>query len=234
MRTLLGLILLIPVQDRPGGPFGDAYGKLPKVPKGVNVEKDLVYASPDETDVKLDLYRTPSDRARPAIVFIHGGGWRSRDKGDFPWYCAMLAKEGYVVASINYRYSSVAKYPAQIEDGQNAVRWLRKNAKKYGILPDRIGAIGGSAGGHLAGLLGSKNEEGAGVQAVVSCFGECDLQDAPGGRRLIGGTPETKHDLWKDACSSTHVSKDDPPSSLCTAIRTRRSPSLFPRLIGGI
>lgn len=199
---------------RPRGPFGEQYGTLPKVPPGVRVIRDLTYAGESQSQ-KLDLYMTPSVGPRPAVLFIHGGGWRGRDKAEFPWYCAMLAQYGYVTASVNYRLSDEAKYPAQIEDVQEAVRWLRRNAATYGINPHQIGVVGGSAGGHLAALLGGMEDEGSRVQAVVACFAPVDLVDngdpTSAERQLMGVAHNENPQLWNNASASTHISPNDPP-----------------------
>jgi acetyl esterase/lipase len=203
MTRILTLILLAATQDR-------------RPPEGVSVEKDLVYASPDGKDLGLDLYRKESADKRPAVVCVHGGGWRGGNKQAMAGLCGMLAAEGYVAVSINYRLSGDAKYPAQIQDCQEAVRWLRRNAEKYGVDPERIGALGKSAGAHLAALLGVKAGEGCRIQAVVSYFGPHDLNATGGGNQsatfqLIGASRNDKPEIWKDARCSTHVTADDPP-----------------------
>jgi pectinesterase len=145
-----------------------------------------------------------------------------------------LARRGYVAATIEYRLSNEAKYPAQIHDLKAAVRWLRANASRYHIDPNRIAAVGASAGGHLVALLGATNEmrnfEGNGgnqsvssmVQSVVDIDGTATFVD-PGNidkekkgpfdtnTRLIGGTFEQKPDVWREASPITHVSSKSAP-----------------------
>lgn len=113
--------------------------------------------------------KAPADRPRPAVVFIHGGGWNSG--GQYNTFGAWLAERGYVVASIGYRLTTEAAWPAQIEDCKLGVRWLRANAAQYGVDPERIGVFGTSAGGHLAACAGVMRDpalEGTGGWTGVS------------------------------------------------------------------
>ena len=127
-----------------------------KIPPNVTVQRDVVYGKGGGRDLHLDLF-VPKDKSavRPGIVFIHGGGWSGGSRGQFQRQAAYLAGKGYVGACIEYRLSSEAKYPAAVEDCKCAVRWMRANAKRLHIDPKRIAVCGGSAGGHLASLLGS-------------------------------------------------------------------------------
>ncbi|HKP87984.1 MAG TPA: alpha/beta hydrolase [Blastocatellia bacterium] len=150
--------------------------------------RDIEYARAGDKSLKLDLHLPAGDGPFPVIVWIHGGGWTSGDK-ELSAAGAQLRQtaRGYAVASINYRLSHEAKFPAQIEDCKAAVRWLRANASEHKLDPDRIAAWGSSAGGHLAALLGvsagADGLEGDGgnleyssrVLAVVDWFGPVDL-----------------------------------------------------------
>ena len=129
-------------------------------PHGVTGYPDVVYSVlPGYRPLVVDIY-TPSGPAarRPLVLFIHGGGWNSghtRHSGalaNFPQALAMLASEGFVVASLEYRLTNEAAFPAQLQDARAAIRFLKANAAKYGIDPSRTGVWGGSAGGHLAAL----------------------------------------------------------------------------------
>jgi acetyl esterase/lipase len=198
----------------------------------VRVERDLVYGKGGETDLKLDL-AMPKEGAGPfpAIVCVHGGGWKAGRRQDLGKTIEVMAARGYVAVTVSYRFSQEAKFPAQIEDCKAAVRWLRANAAKYHVNPDRIGAVGFSAGGHLVCLLGTtdKNDglEGQGgnaeqssrVQAVVSFFGPTDFttktwSEAVGKEFLIplfGATFEENPGIYKKGSSIIYVTKDDPP-----------------------
>lgn len=150
----------------------------------------------------LDLYLPArTDAPVPLVIWVHGGGWESQSK-EATWPAIFLVDKGYAVASINYRLSNEAPFPAQIHDCKAAVRWLRDNAKKYHLDPDRFGAWGPSAGGHLVSLLGTSSnvEELEGpvakhfktssqVQAVCDWFGPTDLQQLAGYQVSIPGFP---------------------------------------------
>lgn len=155
----------------------------PTLPKGIVAEYDVKYVPNGDAEQALDIYfrETPAEKPLPLLIWIHGGGWSGGSKTQVP-YLNQLPR-GYVVASVEYRFSQKAKFPAQIQDCQAAIRWLRANAKKYSIDPDRIGVGGASAGGHLAALVGTSggqkvfpmiggNEDQSDrVQAVCDIFG---------------------------------------------------------------
>ena len=155
----------------------------PVLPKGFVAEFDVKYVPDGDAAQTLDIYfpESRSDKPLPLLVWIHGGGWSGGSKAQPP-YLNQLAR-GYVVASIEYRFSQKALFPAQIQDCQAAIRWLRANAKKYNLDSEHIGVGGASAGGHLAALVGTSggkkafamvggNEEQSDrVQAVCDIFG---------------------------------------------------------------
>jgi acetyl esterase/lipase len=199
----------------------------------VESESDIIYGRGGETDLKLDLAR-PADlkSAAPAVVCIHGGGWRGGKRQDLTSLTKYLAERGYVAATITYRLTPQHRFPAQIEDCKAAVRWVRANAKKYNINPDKIGAIGFSAGGHLSCMLGTTDAndqlEGSGgnpeqssrVQAVVSYFGPTDFTTKDWSENveetflipLTGSTFEEKPEAYKRASPLVYATKDDAPT----------------------
>jgi acetyl esterase/lipase len=126
--------------------------KLPKeMPDGVQLTKDIEFGKAGEHCLKLDLYRPAKlDKPVPGLIFIHGGAWKGGTKDMYRPYAVQYAQKGYVAASISYRLSSVAPFPAAVEDAKCAVRWMRAGADKYGVDPNHICVLGGSAGGHLA------------------------------------------------------------------------------------
>lgn len=127
----------------------------------------------------------PASAPRPAIVVIHGGSWQRGDKANLNWrsVCQWLASEGFVAVSVNYRLVPGAVFPAQLDDVQAAVGWLRADAqvRRYNLDPDRIGALGGSAGGNLAAVLGTSGSgdlaTGSRVAAVAEFSGPADLRE---------------------------------------------------------
>lgn len=205
------------------------------------VKKGITYGRAGDVDLKLDLAQPDGEGPFPAIVFIHGGGWFQGNRQVYQHQIVEAAKRGYVAATISYRlmqFDEAQKetttaepiFPAQIHDSKAAVRWLRANAEKYQVDPERIGVTGASAGGHLSLLVGLTDPaaglEGEGghpdqssrVQAVVNVFGPTDMAEcfrtssvAWIFRLVMGGTPEQAAERYAAASPVTYVSRDDPP-----------------------
>jgi acetyl esterase/lipase len=165
-----------------------APAQKPSVPEDVIFEPGVEYANPDGQHLQLDLARPKTGSGPfPAVVCIHGGGFRAGTRQGYDGLCLRLAQRGYVAVTVTYRLAPKYPFPAAVEDCKAAVRWLRANAPTYHIDPDRIGVTGGSAGGHLALFLGVtagvKEFEGTGghpdqssrVACVVSYFGPSDF-----------------------------------------------------------
>lgn len=151
------------------------------------MEKDIAYVPDGDVAQRLDLYlpeKTP-DKPLSLIVHIHGGGWVGGNK--FPCPVAAMVLKGYAVASVEYRFSQKAIFPAQIQDCQAAIRWLRAHGKEYHFDNGHVGVVGGSAGGHLSALVGTaggkkafamiggNEEQSDRVQAVCDIFGPADF-----------------------------------------------------------
>jgi acetyl esterase/lipase len=215
-----------------------AKAKAPRVvPDDLEFLRDVEYGKGADTSLKLDILRPkkPPAEPMPVVVYIHGGAWKGGSKAGMPGLCTALAQSGYFCASVEYRMSQEAVFPAQIEDCKCALRFLRAHAKEYKINPDKIGVWGHSAGGHLVALLGTAGDardlEGKGgwqdqssrVQCVIDCFGPADFTVIPKGlegvkeqmsspvTQLLGGpVPENMEKAVK-ASPITYVSKDDPP-----------------------
>lgn len=154
----------------------------------LSVEKGHVFAQPAGETLKLNVYapKEEAEAPRPAVLVIHGGGWRFGSRTQQLFYCHEFARNGYVVFTIDYRLMPNSCFPACVHDCKAAVRWIRLNAGKYNVDPDRIAAFGASAGGHLAAMLGTtsppdglEGTENPGpptnVQAVISLYGAVDL-----------------------------------------------------------
>ncbi|MEM6776439.1 MAG: SMP-30/gluconolactonase/LRE family protein [Planctomycetota bacterium] len=138
----------------------NAYGCAPRpvmaLPDGVNVISNLVYGSDGDRKLRADVFTPPADVAqRAAVVVVHGGGWLNGDKTKFWVLAAKLAQRGYVAMSVEYRLGYEAKFPAAVRDVHAAIRYLRTQAEPWDFDPKRIVALGGSAGGHLVGLVGT-------------------------------------------------------------------------------
>ena len=206
------------------------------LPEKVVAHRDLVYVEGGHERNKLDLYLPEGDHAPlPLIIWVHGGGWQNGSKEGAPPLRAGYIEKGYAVASINYRLSSHAVFPAQIEDCKAAIRWLRAHAKEYGLDPQRFGVWGSSAGGHLVALIGTSGgvkefdvganlDQSSSVQAVCDYYGPTDFTvfvstpgyeshagpDSPEAK-LIGGAVMENKDKAARVNSISYVTPDDPP-----------------------
>lgn len=207
----------------------------------VIIERDVVYGEADGVDLKLDLIRprNQGDQPLPAIVWIHGGGWKSGSKNSGIGTSIRYAQTGnYVCATIDYRLSGVSKWPSQIHDCKAAIRWLKKNSRKYNLDKDRIGVWGHSAGGHLTAMMATtanleafegesgNPDESTQIACGVMLAGVGDFiayKDFP---RKSWGQPNSpggaEHDLFghpldqfeekvRLASPVNHASCDDPP-----------------------
>lgn len=212
--------------------WNTGYAQEPRagVPTGVRRVADLTYVQREAGPLRLDLYlpaKAP-DTPLSVLVWIHGGGWKagSKDRCPFAW----LAAEGYAVASIQYRLIPGARWPAQFDDCRDAVRWLREHAGEYRLDPRSVAVAGGSAGGHLAALLGtadspSDEKTSSRVQAVIDLYGPADLLTMPNnlpaagksdddlaktnGAILLGGIVRDRPELAKQASALHQVSRGD-------------------------
>lgn len=202
----------------------------------ITVKRDLVFAEVDDQKLKLDLYLPDAKEEAPLIVWIHGGGWRGGSKNKVP--IQKLTEHGFALASISYRFSKTAIFPAQIHDCKAAVRWLRANADRFGYSTNRLAVAGSSAGGHLAllmgtsggvtqleGNVGGNQDQSSTVQAVIDYYGPSDFvlrgktqperayTNKSGSFALLGGVDGKKLDTATESFASPahYVSADDPP-----------------------
>ena len=196
------------------------------IPDGVEVIKDITYVKYGDRNLMLDVYR-PADRPEgqlPTLLVIRGGGWASGDKEGFAPIAAALALRGFATVCIEYRASDEATFPAAVKDTKSAVKWIKDNAGKYNFNPSLIGAIGGSAGAHLAMLLGVSSTarslnpvgepEDFRIQAVVGMATPTDLTGSAEGTEVvkwIGKPYATNEELWNSASPITYIDKNSPP-----------------------
>lgn len=202
------------------------------------VRRDIEYATVEDQRLLLDLYlpAAQKDAARvPLVIWVHGGAWRAGSKKDMP--LGFLLPRGYAIASVDYRLSPVAKFPAQVHDIKAAIRFLRASRHKYGFDSERVAIAGSSAGGHLAALVGVTNghaalegtvgdhaDQSSSVQAIVDLYGPTNFhtilkQSTPHGlsvrvpafELLLGGLPEQNRELASLASPVAHVDANDPP-----------------------
>ncbi len=211
----------------------------------IAIERDLTYGKGADTELKLDLAMPQlGDGPFPAVVFLHGEGWRAGNRQQMNHFIEGMARLGYVSITVEYRLVPTARFPAQVEDCKAAVRWLRANAKKYRVHPDHIGVVGFSAGGYLASMLGvtakedgfegvgGNPEQSSRVQAVVSFFGPTDFSSRDWPRDLekeviapfLGGSFAHKSDFYKRASPINYVTVAHRRSCSCTVPTTSSSP----------
>jgi acetyl esterase/lipase len=201
-----------------------------KASVNVIVKRDIPYVANGHVRQTLDLYLPVTGRPVPLVVWVHGGAWKMGSKD---WInVKYLAQAGYAIASVDYRFSGDAKFPTQIQDCNVALNFLMANAASYGIDPKRLVVGGGSAGGHLALLLGlARRETSFGADpnihplAILDFFGPVDfislLEQADQGQeredaedafhRLLGASPSMRPDLARLASPLTYVSRGNPP-----------------------
>ncbi len=197
---------------------------------------DIEYARVDGHPLTLDLYLPNGIESQaPLIVWIHGGAWRAGSKDNVP--ITPLLEAGFAIASVDYRLTPVAPFPAQVHDIKGAIRFLRATAGKYQLDGQRVVIAGASAGGHLAalvgvsagvheleGTVGDHTEQSSAVQAIVSYYGASNLQSilsqstphglsvrVPALDLLLGGQPDQLPELAKLASPVAHVHSGDPP-----------------------
>jgi acetyl esterase/lipase len=197
----------------------------------VSVEQDIPYGTAGGHPLLLDIYEPGGHGSalHPPVVLIHGGGWTNFDKGNMRGMGMFLARCDFVAFSLDYRllHGSENQWPAQLDDVQRAVRWIRANAAKYHLDPDRVGAFGHSAGAQLAALLGMEGTRdnsdpalakySSTVQAVVEVSGPSDFtthrdpDDEAFLTNFLGGDYAHHAEIWRDASPVFHVSKDASP-----------------------
>ncbi len=167
--------------------------QLVVAPTEITFEEGIEYANPDDQHLQLNVAQPKEDAgaARPAVLCIHGGGFRAGKRDSWNGLCKKLAEQGYVAVTVTYRLTPKYPFPAAVEDVKTAVRWMRANAAKYHIDPDRIASLGDSAGGHLAQFLGVSGEVhrfdgpelpnfSSRVQCVINYYGPEDFTQSYG------------------------------------------------------
>lgn len=202
--------------------------------KNIGVKQKIKYTSENGMDLMLDVFSPTNKKNAPCLIILHGGGWRSGDRTHHHEMAKILASRGYVVVTPSYRLSTHAHYPAAMVDAKTAVRWTRANAKSLGINPEKIAMAGFSAGGQMAALVGSTNDEtiynksetlkstSSKVASVIDIDGILayihpesgegdDSRNTSAATYYFGFTKTEKPELWHEAGALNHVSAGDPP-----------------------
>lgn len=225
---------------------------LPLAALGCKAEGPLTYATVDGVELTLDVWQPEGEGPHPGVLILHGGGWKYGDLygGGLDDQAADAAQAGFVAVSANYRLSTQATWPAQREDVGCALRWMRAHAEDYDLDPERIAAVGHSAGGHLSLILAEDAEsvppdwcawsdQDGTLQAAVSLAGPAHLplcweHSADWGQKMINellglprdATPETDLDAYLEASPLTYVGPDGPPVLQVAGTRDELVPPL--------
>jgi acetyl esterase/lipase len=199
----------------------------PAVPQDIETIKNIEYKSIEGKSLQLDIYK-PKDIKDPAplLVFLHGGGWRKGDRADMLPLLVDFTKEGYMTATVSYRFGP---YPECVEDISDAVNWFYAHGDQYGYDPDRIALVGASAGAHLAMMAGygwkekTMNRDSAKshhrIKAVVNIFGPVDMttdfaRHHPTATSFMARSYEEAPELYKEASPIQYIDKDSPPTMI--------------------
>lgn len=206
----------------------------PDLSDAIIANEGVTYRQIGDRQLKLDLYQPAnSQEMHPAVLLIHGGGWRTGDRSHQVPMAQALATAGYIAAAVEYRLSTEALYPAAIDDLRTAVDWLRHNSQKYAIDINRIAVLGASSGAHLATLLGSTShlstfagldEKSSSIQAIINIDGVVELltplvrsfEDNPTKASSmglwLGGRYDELPELWKEVSPLEYAGADTPPT----------------------
>lgn len=205
----------------------------------VSVQAGVVYSKVGERQLLCDVYQPESDELHPAVLVVHGGAWRSGNRKQLQGYAKALAERGCVCFAIDYRLAPQDKFPAQIDDCRSAVKWIRESAKTYNVDPNRLGAIGYSAGGHLVTLLGTTGEapskENGNVdtrlQAVAAGGAPTDFRFFPDNGKWaeywMGGDLKTAPENFKAASAAAFADKEDAPTFFFNGTADKLVPLLW-------
>jgi pectinesterase len=202
--------------------------------KNITIKENIKYTTEGGMDLMLDVVSPKNKKNAPCLIIIHGGGWRSGDRTHHHEMANVLASRGYVVVTPSYRLSTHALYPAAVVDAKTAIRWTRANAKSQGINAEKIALAGFSAGGQMAALIGSTNDEtlydksetlkkvSSKVASVIDIDGILayihsesgegdDSRNTSAATYWFGYNKTEKPELWNEASALNHVSAGDPP-----------------------
>lgn len=186
------------------------------LPAEVTRLRNIVYTPPScPSPLSADVFYRPGGKPSPAVLLVHGGGWKSNGpRWSMNGVARRLAARGYVVVNLSYRGVPEDRYPAPLEDLRTAIQWMRRNAVEYGIDPGHIATYGFSAGGHLAALVALRDDNPEKIKAVVCCNAPFDLTLDPHSdlvEEFLGTRLENNPSLFRDASPVNHVNGSSPP-----------------------
>jgi acetyl esterase/lipase len=195
----------------------------------VKEEKEIVYTKINERELHLDAFYNTASAKKPAIVILHGGGWKSGNKSQMETFAQEMASKGFSCFTIEYQLSPEAKYPAAIFDVKKAIRYIKINANKFNVDTTKIAVLGCSSGGQMAALIGTTNNNSlfenkdnnnkisSTVQAIIDidgilAFKHPESQEGAVAGLWLGGSYEEKPEIWEQASALTHTDKNTPPT----------------------
>ena len=230
-------------------------GRNMKIQQGrVSIKEGIVIGEGDGRSLEADVFLPPlEEKNRPAVLFIHGGGWIEGDRSQLRGYGILLARLGFVCMCNSYRLSNESIWPAQIQDVNCAIRYLRANATDLGLDPDRIGVSGNSAGGHLSLMAaatnydqifegeGGNNEVSSEIKAVCAIYPpttirQLEMPNPLENAFLMLMGKEAKKEDYDKASPLNYVTEDYPPCMLIhgstdSVVRLKDSTKFYEKLI---
>lgn len=194
----------------------------------VNQVNDVVYYKQNNRALHFDAFLNKNKKLNPAVILIHGGGWRSGNKNQMHELAQQIASKGYSCFAIEYRLSPEAKYPEGIYDVKNAIRFIKDNAKRFRVAPDKIAVLGCSSGGQMAALIGTtngnpafedvtnKSKSSSAVNAIIDidgvlAFKHPESKEGEMAAFWLNGTYDENPENWKNASALSHADKNTPP-----------------------
>lgn len=236
---LAGVILAFGQVPRPNAtPYTNegTYDKLKKkypfitplerpVPQNIGIDKDVEYSNINGLSLKVDIYY-PLDQSKkyPGIAMVHGGGWISGSKENEKYMAMELASKGYIAMAVGYRLADVAKYPGGVDDIKTAIKWLKKNGKKYSLDPNKMAVLGESAGAQMATLVGvqSQNKINAivNIDGIVS-FIHPEAEESTYASYWLDGNRNVNLKNWTEASPLEYIDKNTPPTLFINSSQPR-------------
>ena len=205
--------------------------KIAEANKGVNDKQieNVIYYKDKNRALHLDAFFNTSKKNNPGVIMIHGGGWRSGNKNQMRVLAQEITTKGYSCFAIEYRLSLEAKYPQAIYDVKNAIKFIKDNAKRFHVDPDKIAVLGCSSGGQMAALIGATNEDlafedakyksksSSKVQAIIDidgilAFKHPESEEGEMAAFWLNGSYEENPENWKQASALNHANKNTPPT----------------------
>ena len=219
--------------------IADVFRGIPS--QEVRIKREIIFASPDQVDLKLNLYQPLPSGKYPTVIIIYGGAWRGGSPNDYEKFSIYLAAQGYTAIAIDYRHAPQYTFPKQLEDVAMALQYIKVHADDLEVDLDRTAIMGRSAGGHLA-TLTAYQQNAISFRAVVSYYGPVDLTEGYYNppipdpidtktvlENFLGGTPQELPELYQQASPINHIRHNLPPSLLVSAGRDHLVQAKFGR-----